>query len=112
MNSVRKEIYYYGIKPAKSVQRLVQKQIEKWFYREQLTLMPADTSYWVKFEKENLQPFIFCHLRIQLGTKRWEASDCGKTLQDALLQSLKHLKSSLIEPRSYLESQSYAKNVA
>ncbi len=93
-----KTMSFYGMKPTKTQQRLVHKQIEKWIAREQsLLLLPSEISYDVTIEKEPGLPLSTCHLHIRIGPRTWESHESGKTSEHALIHAIEHLHSSWVE---------------
>jgi len=113
MNDARKQISFYGMKPTKSQQRLVQSQIEKWIAREQsLSIFPKDGSYRVSIEKEPNLPFITCHLRIQIGSRVWESHDTGKVVHEALFHAMHSLRAPWPEELLQMSRFQHAQGVA
>ena len=107
------KIVFVGMKPTKTLERFVQKQIEKWINREQsLLFLPKKSFYEVTLEREIDPPSADCHLRIQIGTKIWESYDTGKTLQDALLKAIQDLRPPCLEAIPSKMNNNHIENVA
>ncbi len=97
MSSVGKQVFFYGMKANRALQRSVEKKVEGWIAREQSVLFaPMDSSYFVRIEKEPGRPFVLCHLRVQIGPRIWESYESGKTPEAALLQAVQHLRSAWV----------------
>ena len=97
MSTVGKQVFFYGMKPNRALQRSVEKKIESWIAREQSVLFaPMDSSYFVRIEKEPGRPLASCHLRVQIGPRTWESYESGKTPEAALLQAVQRLRSAWV----------------
>ncbi len=95
MSDARKQVSFYGMKPTKSQQRLVQKQIEKWIsLNKEAVMLPSESSYHAIIDHERNLPLASCRLEIQMDGKSWVSFDTGKSFQDALFHALKHLRMS------------------
>jgi hypothetical protein len=65
------------------MQRFVKRQVEKWIARDQsLLFLPRDRQ----------GPFYACEVQIKIGSREWESHEYGRSLQDALTQSLAHMR--------------------
>ena len=113
MGYARNQIVFYGMKSSKSLQRSIEKQVEKWISREHSLLsLPKDSWYRVRIEKELNFPIVNCQLRIQMGSRTVESQETGKNVQEALLLAIRRLRTPWIEIRPQSDYFKHAENAA
>lgn len=94
MEDKSKQVVVYGVKPHRVLLRSIERQVEKWIEREQsLLFLPKHAEYRVEVEKEDTDPFFGCSLKIRIGSREWRSHEGGKTIQEAVSQALKRLRS-------------------
>jgi hypothetical protein len=95
MEDERSVVQFLGIKPSKALRSSVVRQVRKWMTREVglLTSLERD-SFEVLVEREGDLAFSCC-VRVRSGENCWENEGSGKTVQDALRQTLKHMRAPL-----------------
>lgn len=99
MNDVKGNTQFFGMKPTRSLQRYVERQIEKWIERQQtLLFFPKSGSYEVQIERTSEFPYYECALEVRLGGREWRGRDSGRTLHDALNGALRRLQTFNIYP--------------
>lgn len=92
MEDARKLVTFSGIRPSRTYTRFAQSHVEKWIARERTLLFPSNyTSYSVHIDKETRNYFT-CHIEIRIGAREWSGLDEGRSVQDAILNSLRSLK--------------------
>lgn len=95
MSEAKMRLNVYDMKPSKSLQRMVQKQVEKWIAREQsLLFLPKECSYDVTIDREPHLSLTTCELRVHIGSKIWESHEVGKTAEHALIGAIQRLRPS------------------
>ena len=98
MNDARKQIIFYGTKPNRSIQRVVHKQLDKWLEQQNPHSQCGDPfSFLVTLEKVEGALVATCHIRAQAGSRIWESQESGKTIQYALIEAIRRLRSSDLE---------------
>ncbi len=99
MEDVNRKITFFGAKPNRTVQRAIQKQLEKWIDRKKSGhSLERESSYQVSFEHNPTDNSCFCHAKIQIGNCIWECHDVGRTIQESLFLALKHPTTTFIRP--------------
>jgi len=97
MNLFNGRVEFFGMKPTRSLQRHVERQIEKWIERQQtLLFFPKTGNFSVQIERATECPKYECAIEVRIGTREWRSYEEGRTLQDALMATLKHLKISQV----------------
>lgn len=92
MEDARKEITFSGMRPSRTFTKLIERHVEKWIERERtLLFLSKQTSYCVHVDKESRHYFT-CHIEIRIGAREWSGLDEGRSLIEAVLNALKHLK--------------------
>ena len=113
MNYTEKQIVFYGVKPTKSLRKLVEKQVERWMSRQRALLsLPRHAQYRVIIERERDLPFTTCQLRFQIGPRVWESQAVGKAAQDALFHGLHRLKPPRVSVFPEAQASELTPNVA
>lgn len=98
MRDARKQIIFYGTKPTRSLERFVEKHLEKRLEQESsFSRCVERCSFKVMIERDEKRPLVSCHIRVQTSSRIWEGQETGKTIQLALIQAIRRLRSSKIE---------------
>src|SRR4051794_5336274 len=95
MNTTRENntIIISGAKRTKILVRFIERQLEKWIFRETSAMnFQKEASYEVKLECEVNPPYWSCRVRVKIGSSSWENCESRKSLRDALLQTLRRMK--------------------
>ena len=101
MTTINGRVQFSGMRPTRSLQRDVERQIEKWIEREQsLLFLPRTGSFVAHIERTSEFPYYECALEIAIGAREWRSFEGGRTLHDALKSALRHLKTFNIVPFS------------
>jgi hypothetical protein len=104
MTDTNHKISYFGPKPARTVQRTVQKQLDKWIERKKSAhSLNKESHYQVRFEQTPEVKGCFCHYRIQIGTCTWEGYDVGRSIEESLHLALRHPTVSFLRPESRIQ---------
>jgi hypothetical protein len=68
-------VEFLGMKPARSLFRFVERQVEKWIERERsLLFLPRVAHYNVQVEKTAEHPLYQCAMRITIGSREWRST--------------------------------------
>ncbi len=84
-----------GVKPTRTVMRTIQRLLAKWIARE--SSGPKEAQYSVHLEQEGTQR-TNCRVRIQIGAREWDGQADGRSIQEALLNTLSHLHVARMQP--------------
>jgi hypothetical protein len=102
-------VLFSGIKPIRSIQKAVQKQLEKWVDRKKgLLSLHKESWYQVRFEQERPAQSCLCSLRIQIGTCKWEGTAVGKSVPEALSRALKNPMLTFVHQEAHVQYYSPA----
>jgi hypothetical protein len=101
MNDTNRMITYFGSKPPRTIQRDVQKQLDKWIELKQGSCSSEKKAgYQVRFELNPSSKSCLCLFRIQIGGCTWEGYDVGKSIEESLHLALKSPTISFMRPEA------------
>lgn len=88
-------VYCSGMKMPRTLEKTVSKHVEKWIRRKQSLFFLSKNSYYVVNLNKESERFISCRLQVYIGDRQWMGFSEGRTVQDAVLNTLKSLKINL-----------------
>ena len=81
-----------GIKKTRPTLSCIRHLTERWIERQQsLLFFPSTSSYQVTIARIRDAPIYTCEIRITVGNAHWGGCESGKTLQDSVERTLRHL---------------------
>lgn len=99
------KISFSGMKPKHSVERVLEREMERWLAQEERPNAPEPSHYQVRITSESEAPFYYCRVDAEVDGCRWIANESGKTPELALRNSLKRMRVSRVQNNSnYLTS--------
>ncbi len=100
-----KEISFYGLKPTRTLEREIEKRVDKWIRREQGGHTHHKWDYAVEIERVGTPHVYYCSIRMirsplfgapLLGSDEWRSHGTGKTLHDALTDAFKNIRAVVV----------------
>jgi hypothetical protein len=92
MEDARSEITFSGMSPSRTFTKLIARNVEKWIERERsLFFLSNHTRYSVHVDKET-RHYFSCHIEIQIGAREWSGMSEGRSVMEAVLNTLKRLR--------------------
>jgi hypothetical protein len=92
MEDTKSRVTFSGVNPPHTTPKIIKRHVEKWVNRERsLRFLPKRVSYSVHIDREDYR-FYTCHIEIQIGSKEWSGLEEGRSILEAVLNTLKHMK--------------------
>jgi hypothetical protein len=92
MEDTKNRITFTGVNPPHATQKFIERHILKWINREQSLLYPAkQASYTAHIDREEYR-YYTCHIEIQIGAQEWSGLEEGRSIHEAVLNTIKRLK--------------------
>ncbi len=88
-----KQFHYFGLKPSKPLQRILEKKIDRWIASQSAAPTPNPIqAYQVTLERMSPDAYVECELNIDFGNTIWKTSQTANSVQKAVFQAIDHLK--------------------
>lgn len=92
MEDLKSKITFSGVNPPHATSKIIERQIQKWIDREQsLLFLPKRASYTAHIDREDYR-FYTCHIEIQIGSREWSGIEEGRSIHEAVQNTLKYMK--------------------
>lgn len=89
---MKERISFFGMKPKHSVERVLEREMERWLAQEERPNAPEPSHYQVRITSEREEPFYYCRVDAKVDGCRWIANESGKTPELALRNSLNRMR--------------------